>query len=86
MNPIMTNTEFHEAWSNLSFHHTPDGYWNKINEQRKNHRYVGRKIMFRGRLVECVRAEDNLAIFKIDDDGGELIISGNDVWDIKWIK
>ena len=43
MNSIITNTEFQEAFSNLTFHYVPDGYWDRINEKRKKHKYVGKK-------------------------------------------
>ena len=80
----ITNTEFHEAWSNFSFHHAPDGYWDGINEQRKKHKFVGRKAWIDGRKHECVRAEDDLVIFEASPCS-EIIISGDDVMDIKWI-
>lgn len=43
---------------NLSFHHAPEGYWDQENEKRKKHRFVGRKIWYHGKLIECVRATD----------------------------
>ncbi len=86
MNPIMTNTEFQQAWSNLSFnHHAPDGYWDERNKQRKKHKFVGRKANFDGKVLECIKAEDDLVFFRLST-GGELIISGDDVGDIKWLK
>ena len=85
MNQIMTNSEFHEAWSNLSFHHVPDGYWDKIHEQRKKHRFVGKQAFIDGKILECIEAEDDLVIFKITNCSN-FIISGNKVLDIKWLK
>ena len=85
MNPVMTNTEFQEAWSNLSFHHAPEGYWDKVNEQRKKHRFVGRKAWINKGIHECVRAEDDLVVFSIST-GCEFIVSGDKVADIKWLK
>ena len=86
MNPIMTNTEFHEAWNNLSFnHHAPNGYWDKVNEQRKNHRFAGRKVWINEGIHECIRAEDDLVVFSISTSC-ELIVSGDEVANIKWIK
>ena len=85
MHPIMTNEEFHNAWSNLSFHHAPNGYWDEINEQRNKHRFVGRKAIVDGRVLECIKAEDDLVFFRLGS-GSELIVSGDDVYDIKWIK
>ena len=84
MDCIMTNEEFHNAWSNLNFHHAPEGYWDEINEQRKKHRFVGRKARIDGRILECIKAEDNLMFFRLSA-GGELIVSGDDVDDIQWI-
>ena len=82
----MTNEEFHNAYSNLSFnHYAPKGYWDEINEQRKKHRFVGRKAMVDGRVLECIKAEDDLVFFKLGI-GSELIVSGDDVCDIKWLK
>lgn len=85
MNAMLTNAEFHEAWKNLSFHHAPEGYWDRENEQRRKHRFVGRKIRDRGQVLECVRATDTQAIFKLDS-GGELIINGDDLENLNWIK
>lgn len=86
MNPMMTNAEFHEAWSNLSFnHYAPKGYWDEINERRKKHRFVGRKAIVNGEVLECTKAEDDLVFFRLGSCS-ELIVSGDDVFDIKWIK
>ena len=82
----MTNEEFHNAWSNLSFnHYAPEGYWDEVNEQRKKHRFVGRKAIIDGRTLECFKAENNLVFFRLPY-GSELIVSGDDVDDIKWLK
>lgn len=81
----ITNEEFHNAFSNTPWHYAPDGYWDRINKQRKEHKFVGRKAIVYGKVHECVRAEDNLVIFKLRE-GSEAIISGNDVENIKWIK
>ena len=83
MNPIMTNEEFHNAWSNINFHYAPNGYWDAVNEQRKKHRFVGRKAIVDGEKLECVKAEDDLVFFRLSNCS-ELIISGDDVYDIKW--
>lgn len=85
MNPIMTNEEFSAAFASLPFHHAPEGYWDAINEQRKKHKFVGRKAFIDGKLLECVRAEDDLVIFKLSENA-ELIISRDDVCGIKWLK
>ena len=85
MNPNMTNAEFHEAWQNLSFHHAPDNYWDKVHEQRKKHRFVGKKAFIDGKIFECIEAEDDLVIFQITNCS-QFIVSGNKVADIKWIK
>ena len=85
MNPMMTNAEFHEVWNNLSFHYAEDGYWDKINEQRKKHRFVGRKAIIDGDMLECIMAEDDLVFFKLSECS-ELIISGDNVYNIKWLK
>ena len=81
----MTNEEFHNAFSNTPWHHAPDGYWDGVNEQRKKHKFVGRKAFVYGGVYECVRAEDDLVIFKLSESG-EAIISGDNVENIKWIK
>lgn len=81
----MTNEEFQEALSNLSFHHAPDGYWDEVNEKRKKHKFVGRKAVVDGKVFECIKAEDDLVFFRLGN-GSELIISGDDVADIKWLK
>ena len=88
MNPIMTNDEFHEAWCALSWsHRAPDGYWEEIHKQRRKHRFVGKKAFFNGQLIECYEAEDDLVLFRFLDGGlSELIISGDEVADIKWLK
>lgn len=83
---MLTNSEFHEAWKNLSFPHVPDGFWDQEIERQKKHRFVGRKIHFRGKLIECIRATDNQMIFKLDDHGGELIVNGDDLENIKNYK
>jgi hypothetical protein len=54
-----------------------------VNEQRKKHRFVGRKAIIDGKKLECVKAEDNLVFFRVSY-GSELIVSGDDVCDIKW--
>lgn len=89
MNPIMTNAEFHEAWCSLSWSasRAPDGYWEEIHKQRKKHRFVGKKAFYRGKIVECYEAEDDLVLFRfLDDRLSELIVSGDKVADIKWLK
>ena len=85
MNCKMTNEEFHKAFSNTPWHNAPEGYWDKINEQRKKHKFVGRKAFIYDGIYECVRAEDDLVIFKLSESG-EAIIGGDDVENIKWIK
>lgn len=85
MNPIMTNEEFHNAWSNLSFVHAPDGHWDNVHRERKKHRFVGRKAMIDGRVYECIEAEDDLVVFRISDCS-TMIVSGDKVFDIKWLK
>lgn len=82
---MITNAEFHETWKNLNFHHAPEGYWDKENERRRKHRFVGRKIRDNGKLIECVRATDTQAIFSLGN-GGELIINGDDLENLNWIK
>lgn len=86
MNPVMTNAEFQEAWKGLSFNqYAPDGYWDKVDEQRKKHKFVGRKARVNNGIYECVRAEDDLVIFNISTCS-ELIISGDEVTNIEWLK
>lgn len=85
MNCEITNSEFHEAFSNLSFHHAPEGYWDEVNEKRKKHKFVGRKAIIDGRMLECTKAEDDLVFFRISNDS-ELIVSGDKVANIKWLK
>jgi adenosylmethionine-8-amino-7-oxononanoate aminotransferase len=70
---------------NPSFHHTPEGYWDQENEKRKKHRFVGRKIWYHGKLVECVRATDTQAIFKLTESS-ELILNGAELENVKWYK
>ena len=84
MNKI-TNEEFHEAFCNLPFHYAPDGYWDRVNEQRKNHRFVGKNALINNEIWKCVRAEDSLVIFQPLRGGNtEYIVSGNNVEKIKW--
>ena len=85
MNITMTNGEFHQAFSNTPFHYAPDGYWDSVNEQRKKHKFVGRKAFVYGRVHECIKAEDDLVFFK-SGNNGEIIVSGDDVENIKWVK
>lgn len=85
MMPTMTNAEFQEAWSNLSFHYAPDGYWDEVNKRRKKHKFVGQKAIVAGEVLECTKAEDDLVFFGLGS-GSELIVSGDKVADIKWIK
>ena len=87
----LTNEEFHETFSSLSFHHAPEGYWDKVHEERKKHRYVGRKAIYKEdgcptKVVECVEAEDDLVIFQFSNSTTQLIVSGDKVADIKWLK
>lgn len=70
---------------NPSFHHAPEGYWDQENEKRKKHRFVGRKIWYYGKLVECVRATDTQAIFKLTESS-ELILNGEELENVKWYK
>lgn len=70
---------------NPSFHHAPEGYWDQENEKRKKHRFVGRKIWHHGKLVECVRATDTQAIFKLTESS-ELILNGEELENVKWYK
>ena len=70
---------------NLSFHHAPEGYWDQENEKREKHRFVGRKIWYHGKLIECVRATDTQAIFKLTESS-ELILNGEELENVKWYK
>lgn len=70
---------------NPSFHHAPEGYWDQENEKRKKHRFVGRKIWYHRKLVECVRATDTQAIFKLTESS-ELILNGEELENVKWYK
>lgn len=70
---------------NPSFHHAPEGYWDQENEKRKKHRFVSRKIWYHGKLVECVRATDTQAIFKLTESS-ELILNGEELENVKWYK
>ena len=85
MNPMMTNAEFQEAFSNLNWHHAPEGYWDNVHKERKAHKFVGRKARIDGRVYECIEAEDDLVIFRISDCS-TMIVSGDKVFDIKWLK
>ena len=87
----ITNAEFHEAWCNTPWHSAPDGYWDKVHEERKKHNYVGRKAIYKEdgcpmKIVECIEAEDDLVIFQFLNSTTQLIVSGDDVMDIKWLK
>ena len=91
MNIELTENEFHKAWCNTPFYHAPEGYWEKKHEDRKRHKYVGRKAYIHGKILTCKEAESDLVIFddniKLSDGSmsyGEIIISGNDVENIKW--
>lgn len=70
---------------NPSFHHAPEGYWDQENEKRKKHRFVGRKIWYHRKLIECVRATDTQAIFKLTESS-ELILNGEELENVKWYK
>lgn len=70
---------------NSSFHHVPEGYWDQENERRRKHPFVGRKIFYHGKLIECVRATDEQAIFKLTESS-ELILNGEELENLKWIK
>ena len=70
---------------NPSFHHAPEGYWDQENEKREKHRFVGKKIWYHGKLVECVRATDIQAIFKLTESS-ELILNGEELENVKWYK
>lgn len=70
---------------NPSFHHAPEGYWDQENEKQKKHRFVGRKIWYHGKLIECVRATDAQAIFKLTESS-ELILNGEELENVKWYK
>lgn len=70
---------------NPSFHHAPEGYWDQENEKWKKHRFVGRKIWYHGKLVECVRATDTQAIFKLTESS-ELILNGEELENVQWYK
>ena len=85
MNCKMTNEEFHKVLSNLTFHYAPENYWNELNEQRKKHKFVGRKAFVYGEIRECTKAEDDLVFFKLSETS-EVIIGGDEVENIKWIK
>lgn len=84
MDPIMTNEEFQNAWSNLSFHYAPEGYWEEVNRQRKQHRFVGRKALIDGKAYLCTMASDDQVIFQFGPVT-ELIINGDNVNRIKWL-
>ncbi len=70
---------------NPSFHHAPEGYWDQENEKRKKHRFVGRKIWYQNALIECIRATDAQAIFKLTESS-ELILNGEELENVKWYK
>lgn len=70
---------------NTSFHHAPEGYWDRENEKRRNHRFVGRKIWYHGSLIECVRATDTQAIFKLTENS-ELILNGAELENVNCYK
>ena len=38
------------------------------------------------KVVECVEAEDDLVIFQFSNSITQLIVSGDDVMNIKWLK
>ena len=85
----MTNAEFHEAWCSLSWPapRAPAGYWEEIHKQRKKHRFVGKKAFYRGSIVECYEAEEDLVFFRFLDGGlSTLIVSRDEVANIKWLK
>lgn len=92
MNTNITNEEFHEAYSSLPKHNAPPGYWDKIHEERRKHPFVGRKTVHkiegtpRKVIIECVEAEDDLVIFKFPDSTSQLIVTGDDVANIRWMK
>lgn len=91
MNPLLTNSEFQEAFSSLGIHHAPEGYWDEIMERRKHDKNVGRKAYVNGKQPTCKQADLEMAIF--DDpvrmsDGnishGDIIITGDDFYKITW--
>lgn len=91
MNPLLTNSEFQEAFSSLRIHHAPESYWDEITKRRKHDKNVGRKAYINGKLLTCKQADLEMAIF--DDpvrmsDGsishGDIIITGNDFYKINW--
>lgn len=69
----------------IPWHHAPDGHWGAVDEQRKKHRLIGRKALFDHKALECVRADDDIVVFRITDSS-ELIVGSNKIADIKWIN
>lgn len=90
MSPYLTNEEFAEAFASTPPHYAPEGYWDKRTEEMKKHHLVGKKARITvknstivNRLLTCIRAEDDRAVFSLSS-GGELIISGDDFYDLRW--
>ena len=48
MNPLLTNSEFQEAFSSLGIHHAPESYWDEITKRRKHD-----KVKIRGSGESC---------------------------------
>ena len=71
---------------NKELNHAPSGYYDARTEQMQKHRFVGRKAFIDGKVYECIRAEDDLAVFRVTE-ASELIVSGYDaVSNIRWCK
>lgn len=92
MSPYLTDEEFASAFANTPFHYAPEGYWDRKHEEMARHPLAGRKARVTvenstivNRLLTCIRADYDLAVFRLDS-GGELIISGDDFYNLRWEK
>ena len=87
----LSNAEFAQAFSDLAWHHAPEGYYDDLEKKMKAHPLVGREAIvtvpdttiFKRRL-KVVRADDDRIIFRLGDTG-ELIISGDGIDNLVWV-
>ena len=92
---MLKESEFHEAFSSLSFDSRfQKDYWERKRYEEEHHPYVGRRARItvpgttlHNEILTVTRANDSIKVFKLPK-GGELIVSQRDIdngYQFEWI-
>lgn len=92
---MLTENEFHDAFSNLSFEsRLPEEYWERQRYAEEHHPLVGKRARITvpnsticNQILTVIRANDRIKVFGLPN-GGELIVSQFDIdngYQFEWI-